>query len=451
MSNQNTVLHLRIEQHGEIRHHYVRDKSAFSIGRDDRNDLRLREAGLPGRHTLFIAQNGQFLMQIPPGVQGEISTKQSSLKFADLIEHELLPRRQGVYLLPIKPEKMGYVFFGNTRIDFLIEQKAAQPSIRPLEFYGFKKSRVFWMQLKEDALFKGLVTSMILFHSAALYSLRDYVPPPKPKQSTDEVIRRISRFIIEPPKVEEKPLVEDIKPLEEDKEDKKTEKKKSRKNKKPQRKSRNNSRAKKRRAPAGGLMALIGSSSTSKTGSVAEKLLNNNLAAQLSTVSGSQGLTVGTKRNAGNDILDNDDIFGALASGGIEDLLGDPAGIESSVDLKKRPMVKLDRVESVKGSAEARGARNETSLLDVIQANMGRLRFIYNRYLKKDPNFGGLMRLEVVISPSGKVKTVTVLSSNFGNPNFEKEIINAVRRFKYASISKGEVTIVYPIGFTRQS
>ena len=451
MSNQNKVLHLRIEQHGEIRHHYVRDKGTFSVGRDDRNDLCLREAGLPGKHTLFIAQNGQFLMQIPPGAQGEISTKQSSLKFGDLIDHELLPRRQGVFLLPVKPGKMGYVFLGTTRIDFLIEQKAVQPSMRPVDFYGFRKGRIFWMHLKEDALFKGLVAGMILFHSAALYSLRDYVPPPKPKQSTDEVIRRISRFIIEPPKIEEKPLVEDIKPPEEDDAEKKSGDKKKTSKKKPERKKKNSSQPKKRRAPAGGLMALIGSSSTSKTGSVAEKLLNNNLAAQLSTVSGSQGLTVGTKRNASDDILNNDDIFGALASGGIEDLLGSPDGVEGSVDLKKRPMVKLDRVESVKGSAEARGARTEGALLDVIHANMGRLRFIYNRYLKQNPDFGGLMRLEVVISPTGKVKSVTVLSSNFGNPKFEREIVNAIRRFKYASISKGEVTIVYPIGFTRQS
>ncbi|KAA3660794.1 MAG: energy transducer TonB [Calditrichaeota bacterium] len=82
---------------------------------------------------------------------------------------------------------------------------------------------------------------------------------------------------------------------------------------------------------------------------------------------------------------------------------------------------------------------------------MGRLRFIYNRYLKRDPNFSGLMRVEVIIGPNGSVKTATVLSSNFGNSSFENDIINAIKRFKYSPINKGEVIIVYPIGFTRQS
>ncbi|MCA9732255.1 MAG: TonB family protein [Deferribacteres bacterium] len=449
MSKQNRVLHLRIEQQGDIRHHYVRGKSTFTIGRDDRNNLRLQGNGFPGKHALFIAQDGQFLMQIPPGTQGEISTKNSSLRLSDLIDHELLPTRNGVYLLPVKPGKMGYVFFGTTRIDFVIEQNAPQVQQEPIEFYGFNKRRLFWIRLKEDALFKGLVTGMILFNSSVLYTLKDYVPPPKPKQSAEDVVRRISRFIIEPPKVENTPIVNDIKPIDQE-DEKEPEDNKPERAKKPERtKQQNTPPTQKRAAPAGGLMALIGSSSTNKTGSVAEKLLSNNLAAQLSTVSGSQGLTIGAKRN--DDLLNNDDIFGALASGGIEDLLGDPNGVETSVTLTKRPLVKLDRVESVKGSAEARGARSEGSLLDVIQANMGRLRFIYNRYLKRDPNFSGLMRVEVVIGPDGGVKTASVLSSNFGNSAFEQEIINAIKRFKYNSISQGEVTIVYPIGFTRQS
>ncbi|RMD95419.1 MAG: hypothetical protein D6814_13200, partial [Calditrichaeota bacterium] len=205
MSKQNTILHLRIEQDGKVLHRYLNGKSPFYIGKSPKNDITLIGSQFPRRHPLFVPKGGYYVVQLPPMADGEILAKSSKLRFADLIEHELLPRGKGFYHLPIKPGRMGYIFLDSTRIDFVFEKKP----VSLVKFPGFSPVRVFFKKLREDALFKGVVTLLLLINISGLYALRDYVPPPK-KQAIEQATQRLAKFVIkapEPPPKKPEPVL----------------------------------------------------------------------------------------------------------------------------------------------------------------------------------------------------------------------------------------------------
>ena len=136
MSTDSQRLHLRIEQNGNVSHHYVKGKSAFYVGKNSKNDLALIGENYPKRHPLFLQKGKRYFLFLPPFAQGEIKANKSSLRFADLIEHDLLPRGRGFHTYEIKPGRMGYLFMDSARIYFLREratpkEMTARPAMPP--------------------------------------------------------------------------------------------------------------------------------------------------------------------------------------------------------------------------------------------------------------------------------------------------------------------------------
>ncbi|MFQ5633404.1 MAG: hypothetical protein ACE5I1_31950, partial [bacterium] len=176
MSTDSQILHLRIEQNGNVFHRYVKGKSAFYVGKSSKNDLALIGESYPKRHPLFLQKGRRYFLLLPPFAQGEIKANHSKLKFADIIEHDLLPRGRGFHTYEIKPGRMGYIFMDSARIDFLLErEKSKEMAARPaIAFDGFNSRKVFWKHLKEDGLFKGTVAFLLILNIGALYGLRDY-------------------------------------------------------------------------------------------------------------------------------------------------------------------------------------------------------------------------------------------------------------------------------------
>ena len=175
MAKIDQVLHLRIEQDGKVHHRYLRGNTAFYIGKSAKNDVVLIGDHFPKRHPLFIRKGKHYKIQLPGHADGEILAKKSRLRLSDLIEHELLPRGKAGYEVEIKPGRMGYIFLDSTRIDFVFETR----QITEYRFDAYSPLRVFLKSLKEDALFKGVVTILLLLNAGVLYALKDYVPAPK--------------------------------------------------------------------------------------------------------------------------------------------------------------------------------------------------------------------------------------------------------------------------------
>ncbi|MDQ7065320.1 MAG: TonB family protein [candidate division KSB1 bacterium] len=443
MAKQKQVLHLRIEQDGKVLHRYLQGKDAFYIGKSHKNDVILIGEQFPKRHPLFVRKGDRYVMQLPPMADGEILAKNSRLRYADLIEHDLLPRGKGYFELEIKPGRMGYVFLNSTRIDYVYESKP----VPTLDTSAFSPLHVFLKGLKEDLLFKTIAVFLFIINAGMLYALRDYMPEVK-IQPIEKATQRLARFVLkapEPPKpvttsvASNEPTTEESASTE-PKEPKKKESAKKDASPEP----------KKKVDPANlGVLALLGGTGeSSSSNSVVDFLLNKDLATGLGEVTKSRKLTVG-KSGTGTGGDEIDELLTSISTGGIDDILGGMDEEVETVSLSKKGEVQIERLGGVSGSEEAVGARNEQSLYEVLRANMGRLTYIYNKYLKRNPDFRGEMRVEVTIAANGRVVDVKLISSTMGNSEFEREILAAIRRFRYDPIASGTVKVVYPILFNR--
>ncbi|MCA9743536.1 MAG: energy transducer TonB [Deferribacteres bacterium] len=446
MSTDSKILHLRIEQNGKSYHRYVQGNKPFYIGKHAKNDLTLIGEKYPTRHPLFLQKGKRYFLLIPPFAQGEVKANNSKLKFADLIEHELLPKGKGFYSYEIKPGRMGYLFLDSSRIDFLIEQaKSKEMAARPaIGFEGFDPVRVFWKHLKEDAFFKGIVAAMLVLNIGTLYGLRDYIPAPKKKADLDVVTQRLTRFVINNPTPPPEPVQANLSnrteaPAEDEPEQPEAKQPEPQQAPPPVRKRPNPSNL-------GVLALLTGSGESNQSNSVINNLLQADLATSVDSNVRSGRLEVG---KSGDGDSDTDALLDVLAGGGIDDLIGDLNGVES-VELSEKGSVNIETIGEVTGSEEAIGARSEVSLRDVLQKNMGRLTYIYNKYLRQNTKFGGLMRVIVTVEANGSVSNVELKSSNMGNADFEREVMAAIRRFKFDSIASGSLQVEYPLSFYKQ-
>lgn len=447
MSSENHILHLRIEQNGNTVHRYLKDKGAFYVGKSQKNDLPLIGERYPSRHPLFIQKGKRFYLLLPPFAEGEVKATNSRLRFSDLIEHDLLPRGRGFHTYEIKPGRMGYIFLDGARIDFLLERakSKAMAARAAIAFDGFNPRKVFWKHLKEDALFKGMVAILLLLNFGTFYGLRDYKPAPKKKTDVELAARRLTRFVLNapPPKPPEPKLVTPTTRPDTE-------------NKAPEEAAKKEPEPKKETAPArkrpnpsnmGVLALLTGAGESNQQNSVIQDLLQANLATSVGNDVRSGRLQVG---KSGDGESDTDALLDILADGGIDDLIGDLSGEAESVQLSEKGSVTIETIGEVSGSEEAIGARSEGSLRDVLQKYMGRLQYIYNKYLRRNPEFRGLLRVEVTIEANGRVSNVRLISSNMNNPDFEREIMDAIRQFRYDPIESGSLKVEYPLSFYKQ-
>lgn len=185
---------------------------------------------------------------------------------------------------------------------------------------------------------------------------------------------------------------------------------------------------------------------------VVSDMLGDDLAAGIAEVT-SSNRTLSTGRGSGNGTTKKADpttMFAASGTGsGIDDLLQNDLGAVESVKLTKSGKVNVETLGRVSASEQVIGARTEESLRQVLAQNMGRLQYIYNKFLKNDPTMGGKLEVEVAINADGTVKNAVVLNSDFTNADFEREILSAMRRWRYGSITSGEMKVVYPVLFVR--
>jgi TonB family protein len=206
-----------------------------------------------------------------------------------------------------------------------------------------------------------------------------------------------------------------------------------------------------------GVLALIGGTGASEANNgLMNKLIKDDLAKGIDQVMASGKLSAGRSQSENSST----DLNALLAYGE----LGEGKGGNSSIDeilkndvTKNKPAVKLEKtgkvsveqLGTVSGSEEAKGARDEESLLQMLRQSMGRLKYIYDKYLKTNPEIGGKLEVEVTINAEGVVANAVVLSSEIPVEDFKREIIAAIRRWKYEAIAQGQVKVVYPIIFIK--
>lgn len=118
------------------------------------------------------------------------------------------------------------------------------------------------------------------------------------------------------------------------------------------------------------------------------------------------------------------------------------------------------QVESpVEAFAEAGGAAQRTGSSDkasrsreeierVFDANKGRIYTLYNRALRENPALQGKVVLRLTIAPDGRVTFCEIVSSELGDPELERGLVQRVLLFQFEARDDVEtITTTKPIDF----
>ena len=101
---------------------------------------------------------------------------------------------------------------------------------------------------------------------------------------------------------------------------------------------------------------------------------------------------------------------------------------------------------SRKGSSgKASRSREEIEL--VFDKNKGAIFALYNRALRQDPSLEGKLVLRLTIAPNGQVTMCEIVSSELGDAELERKLVQRVRLFKFAAKDVEAITTTKPIDF----
>jgi len=83
----------------------------------------------------------------------------------------------------------------------------------------------------------------------------------------------------------------------------------------------------------------------------------------------------------------------------------------------------------------------------VFDRNKSSIYSLYNRALRSDPTLQGKMVLSLTIDPSGKITKIELISSELGDADLERKLVQRIKMFNFGAKAVDAVTITYPIDF----
>lgn len=139
--------------------------------------------------------------------------------------------------------------------------------------------------------------------------------------------------------------------------------------------------------------------------------------------------------------LDNVEVVG-----GIDDLISDAKGVQT-VKLEKKPQVTIQTPGQMRGSQAAIVRRSVESVMGVVNSQQGRIMYTYTKYMRTDPNMRGKVNVDITIEADGSVSNVQLVESTMNNNDFDREIMNILRRLHFEPIPEGALTVNIPYVF----
>ena len=502
MVKSNKQLVLSVVQSGKVRQFVVQKDGKFTVGQHGDNDLKLNGKMFPKKHTLFLQKNSTYLINVRPFMDGNVSLNDSTLRIRDLLQHDILPKNGDDLLLKLTPEKHGFITVGNAKIEFEFKKlhpkpqpvPPAKPQLKPrleprakpapgarleprskgrlkakpeprarrqqvaLNSSVYSWQRALLKGLTSDLLFKTIFLVLLFLNSLLLYALKDYNVNIEAKFDIEKMPERLAQFILKAPdeflQSETKTLTSAIDESSPEQKSDKRETKKSTAKRNGNRKGiRNNSKRRGNPVASAGLLGLIAGSGPTgtKSSTIVDALVDKGLVADLKNIVGA-GTNLKVSKNGNKDSIDPlDQLIGTGGSGGIDDFLSDLEDDVPQVTLKKKAKVNLIKPSKVTGSKEALGKRNEQSIMNVVLSRQGRITYLYEKYLKRNPNLRGKISIEFTIAANGFVTSARVIESTVNNPNLERDLLNLVKRLKFDPIPSGKVTTIFPFQFSKVS
>jgi TonB family protein len=96
-------------------------------------------------------------------------------------------------------------------------------------------------------------------------------------------------------------------------------------------------------------------------------------------------------------------------------------------------------------SGKASRSREEIEL--VFDKNKGAIFALYNRALRMDPSLEGKLVLRLTISPNGQVTMCEIVSSELGDADLERKLVQRVKLFRFEAKDVEAITTTKPIDF----
>jgi TonB family protein len=96
-------------------------------------------------------------------------------------------------------------------------------------------------------------------------------------------------------------------------------------------------------------------------------------------------------------------------------------------------------------SGKASRSREEIEL--VFDKNKGAIFALYNRALRADPTLEGKLVLRLTIAPNGQVTMCEVISSELGDQDLERKLVQRIKLFRFEAKDVEAITTTKPIDF----
>jgi len=454
--SKNSILTVQIKHGRRVLNQTLRHRDRLTIGRSPENDVVVYGESYPRTHTLIECGPGRCRLNLRAEMSGEISYKDSTLQFSDLFLQELLPKKGKSHTLSFSRGRSGVVRLGETEIAFNYDGAAVSAA----DFPSYTWRAALKRSLFTDLTFKNILALFIIFELLfiALLTTRDIAPPPPPDVAS--VPKRFAKFVVQQTVSPQTAISSTTAGQPETADESQGEAERETQSRNPGRSGGGGSGK-----PVGsqGLLGLIGGSgSSAHSSSAVDFLLDQGLVQELDQLLdrgtfvkndgiGRAGEGPGSGPGGGTGTGDDlDDLLAFGLSGGIDDLVVDVSGVEK-VELEKKGQVNISKPRDLRGSQAARGYRNSESVMRVINSQQGRMMYVYNKYLRSDPNLRGKLSLDITIEANGRISEVKILQSTFPNQDFVRDLIGIVKRLKFEPIPEGSITVNLPLIFNRMN
>ena len=102
----------------------------------------------------------------------------------------------------------------------------------------------------------------------------------------------------------------------------------------------------------------------------------------------------------------------------------------------------------IPGTPVILGALDRSLTMKVIDQNLGRLKYCYQREVTNNPSLKGKITVKFVVAKDGTVSKANIESSSMRNPKVEDCLTKAFMRFTFPKPKGGGMVIVsYPFAF----
>jgi TonB family protein len=100
-----------------------------------------------------------------------------------------------------------------------------------------------------------------------------------------------------------------------------------------------------------------------------------------------------------------------------------------------------------RSGSSGRASRSREEIELIFDKNKGAIFALYNRALRRDPSLEGKLVLRLTIEPSGVVSFCEIVSSELGDEELERKLVQRVKLFRFAAKDVEAITTTKPIDF----